>query len=141
MLHNSHPDRSAGFSLMISIFIMVTISAFIALLANIFSGQVQENTLFLLNRQAYYAAMSGLEWLGYEINQAEPTNTYCPASTTFTMPSGTTLSPFTVTVLCTLSTSSESVHAYVVTSTAVTGTYGTTSYIQQSVNNTLYYAS
>lgn len=91
-----------GFSLISAIFLLVVLAALGVAIVNVATVQHKSSAFDVQGARAYQAARAGVEWALY---QSLITGGYCmgPAATTtsFPMPSGTTLSEFTVTVTCT----------------------------------------
>ena len=115
-------ERQAGFSIIAAIFLLVVLALLAAFIASVTGMQQSSGQLDVLGVRAYQSARAGMEWGAYQV--LDPNNTLnatdCTGATTKpTMPvcpgpGGTTnlaastlvgsLSPFTVTVRCTLST-------------------------------------
>ncbi len=92
--------RSGGVAIVTAIFLLVVVAglgvAAVSLTTTQQAGSVQD----MQGQRAYQAARAGVEWALYtELRTAAQLG--CPATKTFKMPSGTTLSDFTVTVVCT----------------------------------------
>ena len=115
-------ERQAGFSIIAAIFLLVVLALLAAFIASVTGMQQSSGQLDVLGVRAYQSARAGMEWGAYQV--LDPNNTLnatdCTGATTKpTMPvcpgpGGTTnlaastlvgsLSPFTVTVRCTLTT-------------------------------------
>ncbi|HSY29174.1 MAG TPA: agglutinin biogenesis protein MshP [Burkholderiaceae bacterium] len=104
--------RQGGFALISAIFLLVTLAALGVVMMTLMTAQQTASGMDVMGSRAYQAARAGTEWalfsrLNPQVNYNTPT--YCPsssatASTTvtnnLTLPAGTTLSSFTVTVQC-----------------------------------------
>jgi MSHA biogenesis protein MshP len=98
-------SANKGFSIVSAIFLLVILTALGAAILNISTVQHASSALDVQGARAYQAARAGIEWGLYTKLQTSTKNTYCnnaatPTSTSFSMPAGTTLSSFTVTVVC-----------------------------------------
>jgi MSHA biogenesis protein MshP len=99
-----HPLRrpmvgQRGFSLFSAIFLLVMLSALGAAIVKVTSSSQIAAALDIQGERAYQAARAGIEWGLYrQLRQKS-----CIDSTSFTLPAGTTLASFTVTVSCALS--------------------------------------
>lgn len=93
--------KMRGFSLVSAIFLLVVLAALGVAMITISSVQHQSSALDVQGTRAYYAARAGMEWGVYQRLQAPAA--YCTASVTtnIVLPAGTSLSGFTVTVVCT----------------------------------------
>jgi MSHA biogenesis protein MshP len=126
--------HSCGFALISAIFLVVVIAA-LGLFAVIISNtQQQSSVMDALGSRAYQAAKKGIEWGSYQISKGGAS---CPASSVLTMPAGTQLSAFTVTVECTPSPQyTEGVstfYVYQLKSTTKTGVVGSASYFERQI--------
>jgi MSHA biogenesis protein MshP len=111
--------RQAGFSLVSAIFLLVVLAALGAAMVTISTMQQQSSALDVQGVRAYQAAKAGLEWALYQ-NIRSGT---CPAAATnVSLPAGSPLSGFTVTVQCTPGTyaviTAAGITTAVITSTA-----------------------
>jgi MSHA biogenesis protein MshP len=89
---------SYGFSLVSAIFLLVILAGLGAAIVYISGVQQTSSTLDIQGARAYQAARAGVEWgLFQQIKNASCVDT---PGTSFTMPAGTSLSIFTVTVVC-----------------------------------------
>lgn len=99
-----------GFSLVSAIFLLVVLAALGAVIVNIATVQHTTAALDVQGARAYQAARAGIEWALFQAFQGG--GGYCPGgaavTNSFSLPSGTTLSQFTVTVTCTPSTYTDS---------------------------------
>jgi MSHA biogenesis protein MshP len=110
--------RQRGFTLVSAIFILVVLAALAAFIVVISTTQQIGSVLDVQGARAYQAARAGIEWGTYQIwsrNPTRNTNVNCDGSTnasvttSFTFPaSATTLSGFTVTVTCVMTTDAAS---------------------------------
>lgn len=91
--------RSAGVGLVTAIFLLVVLAALAAAIVSLSKAQQTSAALDLQGALAYQAARTGAEYGVYRVMRTNINN--CPATTTFAMPPGTSLSTFTVTVTCT----------------------------------------
>jgi MSHA biogenesis protein MshP len=85
-----------GFSLFSAIFLLVMLSALGAAIVNVTSSSQIASALDIQGERAYQAARAGIEWGLYQ--QLRDTN--CADAKSFTLPAGTMLTGFTVTVNC-----------------------------------------
>lgn len=122
-----------GFTLISAIFLVVVIAALGLFAVTISTIQQQSSVMDALGSRAYQAAKAGIEWGSYQITKG-PT---CAASTSLTMPAGTQLSAFAVTVECTASAQyTEGVstfYVYQLKSIATTGVVGSASYFERQL--------
>jgi MSHA biogenesis protein MshP len=130
-----HQDvgRDRGFALIPALFLIVVLGALALVAIRIGSGQQQTVIMALEEERALAAAQSGIEWGAY---QSE--NGACAASTTLSLTEAA-LSGFTVTVTCAATTfvnGTTSSTAYVLKSTATTGSYGQPGYVHRVVSGT-----
>jgi MSHA biogenesis protein MshP len=88
--------KQRGVGLVTAIFLLVVIAGLAAALVTVFTSQQAGSALDQQGTRAYQAARAGIEWGLFRKTQAK----VCDATTTFALPSGTTLSGFTVTVAC-----------------------------------------
>jgi MSHA biogenesis protein MshP len=99
-----------GFALVSAIFLLVVLAALGVAIVSFSTAQQTSSALDVMGARAYQAARAGIEWALYQRLNPQVSNpgvspAYCniaapPTSSSFAMPIGTTLSPFTVTVLC-----------------------------------------
>lgn len=85
-----------GFSLISAIFLLVVLSALGTAMMMITNTSQTSSAQDIQGERAYLAARAGIEWGLFQqlrLNQ-------CAANTSFPLPAGSTLSNFTVTVLC-----------------------------------------
>jgi MSHA biogenesis protein MshP len=104
---------AAGFSIVAAIFLLVVLALLGAAIVYVAGLQQTAHQLDILGARAYQAARAGIEWgafqvldPNYTLNAGDcttPAMPACPATTDLTGLAAS-LSPFTVTVRCTLST-------------------------------------
>lgn len=122
-----------GFALISAIFLLVVISALGLFAVTISNTQQKNSVMDALGSRAYQAAKTGIEWGSYQITKVGGA---CAASTSLTMPAGTQLSAFTVTVNCSSTTHTEGTNTfsiYQLTSIASTGTMGSINYVERQL--------
>jgi MSHA biogenesis protein MshP len=127
--------RAQGFSLIVTLFVILVLAGLGAFALQVALTQQQTASFGLLNARAQAAANSGIE---YGANQALVAGS-CPASTTLNL-TAIGLAGFAVTVTCSASTHDIKgmfYQAYVLTSTAQLGTYGTSAYVARSATRTV----
>ncbi|MBI3938380.1 MAG: agglutinin biogenesis protein MshP [Betaproteobacteria bacterium] len=118
-------NREAGFSIVTAVFLVVVLALLGAFIVSVTGLQQSSLALDVQGVRAYQAARAGLEWGAYQV--LDPNNTLgaalptCPASPTNLSGLAESLSPFTVTVTCSATTTTESnrnIGAYLVIATA-----------------------
>lgn len=110
---------SRGFSIVSAIFLLVVLSVLGAMMMNISNMQHVSSAMDVQGTRAYQAARAGIEWGLF--TQLNPPAAACFASpTSFALPTGgaNTLSPFTVTVTCNLTTVPATMNRWQIISTA-----------------------
>lgn len=104
--------REAGFALASAVFLLVILAALGAFIAHLSVTQSQGEVLDVAGERAYQAARGGMEWVRYQVS----TTGACPAGTpwggsaatsSLQYPAGTLLSPYPVSVECSLSQSTD----------------------------------
>ena len=118
------PRRSGGVVLLTVVFIMIVLGLVAALLAESLMGQYATGNLARLERQAKFAAASGIEWGRDRALQAATCGT-----------SQISIADFTVTVSCTTLQVTEGSAVYDmfdIGAEAVHGTYGNPDFIRRS---------
>jgi MSHA biogenesis protein MshP len=94
-----------GFAIISAIVLVVVLAALGVAVMTISSTEQIDSAMDMQGARAYQAARSGIEWGSYKVwssNTSTRNSATCPAaSTSFKMPSTSTLSAFTVTVQCT----------------------------------------
>jgi MSHA biogenesis protein MshP len=123
--------RSAGFTLVSAIFLMVVLVVLSVSLVTLSSVQHTTAAQQLQTSRATYAARTGVEWA---VQKAQGG---CPAGPTTLTPGGT-LSGFTVSVTCTATDHTlpgGTQQYYVVDVTATAGTYGGPDYVSRRIQS------
>lgn len=92
------PQRSAGFSLLTAIFLLVVLAGLGAAMVAVSTSQQTGSALDMQGARAYQAARAGVEW---GLFQKLRSNSCVSTGTTFALPAASTLAAFTVTVTCT----------------------------------------
>ncbi len=95
--------RSAGLGLVTAIFLLVVLSGMAVAMMTLTTTQHTSGALDIQGARAYQAARAGVEFGLFRALQGGAANT-CAAGTiteSFAMPAGTSLSGFSVTVVCT----------------------------------------
>ncbi|QKY09703.1 agglutinin biogenesis protein MshP [Janthinobacterium lividum] len=111
--------RMRGFSLVTAIFLLVVLAALAAVMVNISTFQQTESAMDVQGVRAEQAARAGLEWgLQKQISAGLTTGAACLGTTTFSLPAGTTLSAFSVTVQCSTATGPGTLTSWTITATA-----------------------
>jgi MSHA biogenesis protein MshP len=138
-----------GFSIVTAIFLIVVLALLGVYIVSITGLQQSGQQVDLQGVRAYQAARAGIEWAAYQA--LDPNNTLnpatcgtafvtCPASPTTLPALAGSLSPFTVTVTCGETATTEGgreIRVFAITSTASTGTVGTTGYVNRQLQATL----
>jgi MSHA biogenesis protein MshP len=96
--------RQRGLSLVTAIFLLVVLAGLAAVIVNVTTQQQTSSALDVQGTRAYLAARAGVEWgLHRQLISGALCSATSGASTTnsFALPAGSTLSQFTVTVVCT----------------------------------------
>ena len=111
--------RMRGFSLVTAIFLLVVLAALAAVMVNISTFQQTESAMDVQGVRAEQAARAGLEWgLQRQISAGLTTGAACVGTTTFSLPPGTTLSAFSVSVQCSTATGPGTLTSWTITATA-----------------------
>jgi MSHA biogenesis protein MshP len=118
------------------LFLIVIVSALAAVALHVSLGQQQTVTVALQESRALAAARAGIEWMNYTV---QPTlgNGSCTSGTLHL--SEGALNGFTVTVTCTSASFTDgngTFQSYNIASTASSGTYGTSDFVQRTVQAT-----
>jgi MSHA biogenesis protein MshP len=126
------PKKSQGMALMTMIFLMVVIGSSLTFMAKLSQQQNSTNNLAVMGARAKWAAMAGLNWAAYKIDNASPSaDCPTPATTTISL-SQADLTGFSVTVTCTATTytegASSAVKIFLVQSKAEYGSLGDPDY-------------
>ena len=142
-----------GFNIVTAIFLIVVLAMLGVFIVSISGLQQTGARLDLLGVRGYQAARAGIEWAAFMV--LDPNNTLnpvvpgtcgtlpaCPAASTTLPALAGSLSPFTVTVTCAAlgtpaTEGNRQIQMYEITSTATTGTAGTTGYINRQLQATL----
>lgn len=103
-----------GIGIVTAIFLLVVLSGLAVAIVTLFTTQQASAALDEQGARAYQAARAGVEWGVYQ----QLRSSRCDASTQLAMPAGTTLSAFTVTVLCKERSVGGQLPRYIITSTA-----------------------
>ncbi len=98
--HMTCTRKMCGFSLVSAIFLLVVLAALGIAMVTISTVQHQSSALDVQGTRAYQAARAGMEWGVYQKLQVPA---YCGATVNnnIVLPAGTSLSGFTLTVVCT----------------------------------------
>jgi MSHA biogenesis protein MshP len=100
--------RAAGVGMVTAIFLLVVLAGLAVAMVSLTSTQQSSAALDEQGARAYQAARAGLEWaLWVRLQGASATPAIalaCPGVYSFPLPPGSTLSAFTVTVVCTAPT-------------------------------------
>ena len=111
--------RMRGFSLVTAIFLLVVLAALAAVMVNVSTFQQTESAMDVQGVRAEQAARAGLEWgLQKQISAGLTTGAACVGATTFSLPAGTTLSAFSVSVQCSTATAPGTLTSWTITATA-----------------------
>jgi MSHA biogenesis protein MshP len=119
------PARQRGFTLVTAIFLLVVLAMLGAFMLTLTSLQQSSSVLDVQGVRTYQAARAGIEWGAFQV--LDPNNAIgsaalptCPASPTHLTLAGS-LSPFTVTVTCSATSTTEgnrNVATYFIVATA-----------------------
>lgn len=90
--------KSSGVALVTAIFLLVVLAGLAAAVVSLTTTQQATSTQDELGARAYLAAKAGMEWALF--TQLQGGGPGCPPETTFALPANTSLSAFTVTVVC-----------------------------------------
>ncbi len=100
--------RAAGVGMVTAIFLLVALAGLAVAMVSLTSTQQSSAALDEQGARAYQAARAGLEWaLWVRLQGASATPAIalaCPGTYSFALPQGSTLSAFSVTVVCTAPT-------------------------------------
>jgi MSHA biogenesis protein MshP len=134
----------SGFSLISAIFLLVVIAALGTFAVTLSTSQNQSQTLDVLGARGYQAALAGVEWAAYNVNQ-QPVNSAtpwagCAAAQSVTL--GGNMAVFSpVSVSCSATSAVEGTNTlwiYSVSSVAHTaGTSSNANYVEQIATSTL----
>lgn len=130
---NRLPTAVRGFSLISTLFLLVVVSGLASYLVNLSVAQQYSTALTVSALRGRHAALSGLEWVAYRINNVSSS---CPA-----VPSNLTIEGFSVTLTnCTQSVVTEGLSSYKlfdVTVSAERGAFGDADYVNHAIRATL----
>lgn len=130
---NRLPTAVRGFSLISTLFLLVVVSGLASYLVNLSVAQQYSTALTVSALRGRHAALSGLEWVAYRINNVSSS---CPA-----VPSNLTIEGFSVTLTnCTQSVVTEgpsSYNLFDVTVSAERGAFGDADYVNHAIRATL----
>jgi MSHA biogenesis protein MshP len=137
-------SKETGFSLISAIFLLVVIAALGTFAVTLSTTQNQSQTLDVLGARAYQAALAGVEWAAFNVNQ-QPVNAAvpwagCAAAQAVTV--GGSMAIFSpVSVSCSATSAVEGVNTvwiYSISSVAHTaGAAGSSTYVEQIATSTL----
>lgn len=122
-----------GFSLISTLFLLVVVSSLAGYLVNLSIAQQYSTALTVSALRGRHAALSGLEWVAYRINNVSSS---CPA-----VPTSMTIEGFNVSLTsCTASSITEGLATYNlfdVTVNAERGAFGDADYVNLAIRATL----
>ena len=125
--------RQGGFSLLTALFLLVVVSGMTAYLVNLATAQHLSSALTVQNSRAYYAAISGLEWVADRVRNNP---TACPP-----VPTSFSAEGFLIRLTaCTRSAITEAGSTYAlfdVTVDASRGGFGDWDFVSRSIRATL----
>lgn len=138
-----------GFSIVTAIFLIVVLALLGVYIVSVTGIQQSSQQIDLQGVRAYHAARAGIEWAAFQV--LDPNNTLnpatcgtafvtCPASPATLPALAGSLSPFTVTVTCSATATTEGnreIRVFAITSTATAGTAGTPGYVNRQLQATL----
>lgn len=141
------PGRSAqrGFAIVSAIFLLVVLAALGAFMVTLSTVQSTTSTQDLQGTRAYQVARAGIEWGAYQVLSPERANPaggpyVCPAAATALNNLAGSLAGFVVTVDCIEAAGSpftegaNLIRVYQITSTATSGTVGSTHYVERQLS-------
>lgn len=97
--------RARGVSLVTAIFLLVVLAGLGAAMMTVATSQQASSSMDIQGARAYQAARAGIEWGLYKQLISNGNSAACFTSpTSFALPSGSTLTGFSVTVTCTADT-------------------------------------
>jgi MSHA biogenesis protein MshP len=122
-----------GFSLITTLFLLVVVAGLAGYLVNLSISQQYSTALTLSALRGRHAALTGLEWVAYRINNISSS---CP-----TVPTSMTIEGFSVSLTsCTESSVTEGITTYSlfdVTVSAERGVFGDADYVNHAIRATL----
>jgi MSHA biogenesis protein MshP len=130
---NGRSNRANGFTLITTLFLLVVVSALAGYLVNLATAQHFSSALTISALRARHAALGGIEWVAYRINNVANT---CPP-----VPTTLAIDGFNVSLTnCSASIINEgsiSYRMYDVTVRAERGTFGDADYVNLAIRATL----
>jgi MSHA biogenesis protein MshP len=127
------PAYIRGFSLITTLFLLVVVSGLAAYLVNLSIAQQYSTALSISALRGRHAALSGLEWVAYRINNVSAS---CPP-----IPSSMTIEGFNVSVTgCAETSVTEGMANYSlfdITVSAERGAFGDADYVNHAIRATL----
>ena len=136
MINVRHELRAGhGFALIPALFLVIVLGALALVAIRVGTGQQHTVTMSLVQARALAAARAGIEWGAY---RALPPSNSCVASTTLNL-SEAALNGYTVVVSCSSTAFAEGAntsHAYSISASATSGTYGQPGYVRRVVSST-----
>lgn len=128
-----HRNDARGFTLVSTLFLVVVIASLAAYLVTLATSQHLSSALAAQNARSLFAAVSGLEWVAYEIDTNPGA---CP-----TVPTSFTAEGFTITLsACSRSTAVEAGSTYAfydVTVDAWRGSFGSSDFVSRRLRATI----
>lgn len=132
--------KQTGFSIVIGIFLLVVIAGLAAFMVSLYVAQQTTASQDVQGTRAYHAAKAGIEWGTYQILAPENSAiTVAPYNCIGAMGNPTfsgALQNFSVSVSCTVSTTTEgsnTIRVYQITSTASFGTFPSPDYVERQL--------
>ncbi len=127
------PARVNGFTLITTLFLLVVVSGLAAYLVNLATAQQYSSALTVSALRARHAALGGMEWVAYRINNVANT---CPPVPTTLMIDGFNVS-LTDCSASIINEGSISYSMYDVTVRAERGSFGDADYVNLALRATL----
>lgn len=130
----------SGFSIVVAIFLLVVIAGLGVFMLSIYSSQQSTSTQDIQGTRAYQGARAGVEWGTYQIlsieNNSVPLAPYACVGTMGTPTFAGALQNFTVTVACSVTTTTEgsnTIRVYQITSTASFGVAPSPDFVERQI--------
>lgn len=127
---------SRGFSLVTTLFLLVVVAGLGGYLVNLATTQHLTSALAAQQARAYYAALGGLEWVVYQIQQDAGAPPACPTSPTTFIADG-----FSITSRCQRSLhvvgSNPQYAMFDVSAEATSGTFGDWDFVRRTISATI----
>lgn len=126
-------NTQRGFTLISAIFLLVVIAALGLFAVTISTTQQQTSVMDLQGSRAYQAAKAGIEWSIYQITKSGKN---CATLGFPTLPAGTQLSSFAVSIACSATTHTEGADTfsvYQLTAIAKVGSLGSAHYVERQL--------